>query len=449
MNAFIFKFFLFEDFCLEDFTRSREDKTIWSERPRYSGPLIVRESDKNLGLVVCRLDWVLEQENALLQDTDTYIQVTDGGALSTLMQDSKQFVAENVWYNYGTPTQELQPVYQPLTKQECDFIAKGVEFNENLPRFYAIPKIHKTPWRLRPIVPCHSWYITNVAKVVQQRLSPLMDRFLWIIHSTKAMAATLSKVAVPVPRLPARYGRPQRLYICSGDVTAMYTNISILGVVQALETFIRDEVERELIINLVNLVLDSSFFQHQHRVFKQIRGLTMGAACSPTLANLVGALYEFSGPTLQVRNDPNVLWYRRYLDDISIGVMASSKVEPEARIRDVTLGPGLQLTWDIKEEGEGPSPFLDLDIYVLPESPRVDFKLIRKPMKHFLRVSWDSAHPYAVKRAGFLGKLTRMATCSSTYENYQAATMEYREILLARGYPPRSESTRLNSSHRP
>ena len=36
MNSFIFKFFLFEDFCLEDFTRSREDKTIWSERPRYT-----------------------------------------------------------------------------------------------------------------------------------------------------------------------------------------------------------------------------------------------------------------------------------------------------------------------------------------------------------------------------------------------------------------------------
>ena len=38
MNSFIFKFFLFEDFCLEDFTRSREDKTIWSERPRYTNP---------------------------------------------------------------------------------------------------------------------------------------------------------------------------------------------------------------------------------------------------------------------------------------------------------------------------------------------------------------------------------------------------------------------------
>ena len=36
MNSFIFKFFLLEDFCLEDFTRSREDKTIWSERPRYN-----------------------------------------------------------------------------------------------------------------------------------------------------------------------------------------------------------------------------------------------------------------------------------------------------------------------------------------------------------------------------------------------------------------------------
>ena len=41
MNSFIFKFFLFEDFCLEDFTRSRKDKTIWSERPRYTNQVIV------------------------------------------------------------------------------------------------------------------------------------------------------------------------------------------------------------------------------------------------------------------------------------------------------------------------------------------------------------------------------------------------------------------------
>lgn len=386
--------------------------------------------------MVCRLDWVLKQENALLQDAVTYTQVTDGEALKTIMQDSKEFVTENIWLDYGTPTQRLQDSYRLLSKQECDFIAEGVELNENLPRFYAIPKIHKDPWRLRPIVPCHFWYITNVAKVVQQQLSPLMGRFLWIIHSTKAIAQTLSTVAIPVPCLPVRTGRPQRLYICSRDVRAMYTNITMTGVMQALETFIRDKGERELAIHLVHLILDSSFFQHQHRVFKQIGGLTMGAACSPTLGNLVGAFHEFSGPTLQVRNDPNVLWYRRYLDDISIGVMASSKVEAEARIQDVTLGPDQQLTWDIKEEGEGPSPFLDLDIYVLPESPRVDFKLFRKPMNHFHRVSWDSAHPYGVKRARFLGELTRMARCSSTYENYQAATAEYREILLARGYPP-------------
>ena len=41
MNSFIFKFFLFEDFCLEDFTQSREDKTIWSQRPRYTEALHV------------------------------------------------------------------------------------------------------------------------------------------------------------------------------------------------------------------------------------------------------------------------------------------------------------------------------------------------------------------------------------------------------------------------
>ena len=57
MNSFIFKFFLFEDFCLEDFTRSREDKTIWSERPRYT-----EYCRKHCLPSKIKIEWMTEEE---------------------------------------------------------------------------------------------------------------------------------------------------------------------------------------------------------------------------------------------------------------------------------------------------------------------------------------------------------------------------------------------------
>ena len=115
---------------------------------------------------------------------------------------------------------------------------------------------------------------------------------------------------------------------------------------------------------------------------------------------------------------------------------ANSVGDAHYRRSAITLGFSLELTWEVREVGKGTNQFLDLDIMAMPEAERLDFKLFRKPMKHILRVSWDSSHPDAVKRAGFCSELAQRATRVSSYEYYAVAMADFREILLAQAFLP-------------
>lgn len=74
---------------------------------------------------------------------------------------------------------------------------------------------------------------------------------------------------------------------------------------------------------------------------------------------------------------------------------------------------------------------------VLPGSSTIDYKSYGKPFKHFMGIPRESSHPVTIKHAGFIGEVTRLATCSSKLFFYNAAIAVYREILVACGYPHR------------
>lgn len=171
------------------------------------------------------------------------------------------------------------------------------------------------------------------------------------------------------------------------------------------------------------------------RFFKQVSGIAMGASCSPDLANLYAAALENANRSKFVRH-PQVLGYGRYIDDTLALVWTQDSASCHAILSQLELGP-LDIEWDIVEEGKGTLPFLDLEIMVLPESSTIDYKLYRKPFNHFMRIPWESSHPITVKRAGYIGEVTRLATCSSKLSFYNAAIAEYREILVAHGFPQR------------
>ena len=131
-----------------------------------------------------------------------------------------QELADLVEYSvcYGTSTQLL------------DFFQSQILdlFDENLwklPKFYVIPKIHKTPVSARPILPCHSVVQGPAGKFVSKMLKEIVKTKQGIIYGSKDLALNLYSLKL---LSPAKFdGEMKRLYFVSGDVVAFYPNVDV------------------------------------------------------------------------------------------------------------------------------------------------------------------------------------------------------------------------------
>jgi hypothetical protein len=84
---------------------------------------------------------------------------------------------------------------------------------------------------------------------------------------------------------------------------------------------------------------------------------------------------------------------------------------------------------------EWAAPFLDMTVFVDRASNTLEHKPYRKPLNHFERIPWISAHPKDVKRGTFLGEMSRLATLCSRPGFYLESIRDLKSLYIARGYP--------------
>jgi hypothetical protein len=300
----------------------------------------------------------------------------------------------------------------------------------NVPLFYGIPKIHKTPVKMRPIIPCHSAIQNPAAKYVSKKLKPIIQSAPAIIHGTKDLAQKLSKVSIDKSR---------RWYIITGDVVAFYPNIPIehcLDVVSELYSEFyrggrmptdRDELrEDEFFLRCLRLGNTNLVTRFQDMFYLQKRGLAMGVADSPDLANLYGWFFERK---VGIMENINVPYYGRYIDDCFAIVYASSELEALLTVQCIEFDE-CTIEWNVGTA----SPFLDMMIFQ-DENNCLQYMPYRKSGSHQERIPWISHHPLDVKRGTFIGEMSRLATLSSQFEYYRDAMKTLAELYIVRGYP--------------
>lgn len=398
--------------------------------------LIVTGTDKNLGIAVSQRQWYLQkcldllqspsdyQELSLLEADDILLgQCADMETLALMVEEWDEPFIKGV-AQLPRYLRSLQPT-------------KGSR--PHIPKFHGIPKIHKTPTAMRPIIPCHSAVINPAAKFVHKVLAPLVkDRELFwsICESSRQLAQELRNLVLPTSR---------KVYLCTGDVVAMYPNIPIDVCMtrvsflakrwysRGLESDITDDSfwkTFELAMKVGNTNLISQF---DGKFYLQKRGLAMGVSDSPTLANIHAASYEFSiGKNLGKRKD-QVLFYRRYIDDVFCVLLADSEQEARQLLNDGVKIKGCELKWDVSTMSV---VFLDLWVYLNPTRPgEIHFKPYRKANNHRERLPYISHHPHDVKKGIFIGELSRLAALSSNIDHYRDAVLDLVSLYIARGYP--------------
>jgi hypothetical protein len=382
--------------------------------------LLVKLTDKNLGLAVFPAKWYDATILQMLADEDTY---------------RIAYNVEDIAFNLrNTLTQELLYLWR-LPKQMDQYIRKKT--TTQVPEFHAIPKVHKTPWTLRPIVPSHSWVTTTTSEVIDHLCQPLLELFPWVVASSKEVMQKVQKVR-PLSSDP--------LWIMTGDVTAFYTNIPVKQCGRIIAGFWNryrrtSSIPHSTIRKMIEFVMENNYLRYNGQTFKQIDGLAMGTSCAPVLANLYAAYFEHKA---QIVHQDGVLLYVRYIDDI-LCLFQGTMEAARSFTTKFSLG-GLEVRWSVSRSR---NEFLDIEFIQggFPGVNMVETRLFRKTMNRHLYIPWSSAHPLHVKKGFVKAELTRFAMLCSKFEYFADARKEFYGNLRRRGYPAKTLTEWFSTVH--
>jgi len=93
-----------------------------------------------------------------------------------------------------------------------------------IPNFYITPKIHKTPWKTRPVVAC----VGSVNEVLSKWLDTQLQRVIHLCPSRLKDSDTLISLLQQLPKLPPT------AYFTTVDAVSMYTNIDIDHAIESI-----------------------------------------------------------------------------------------------------------------------------------------------------------------------------------------------------------------------
>jgi hypothetical protein len=264
-------------------------------------------------------------------------------------------------------------------------------------------------------------------------LSKLLKRAInaspQILVSSKQVCETLSSLQIP-------HGKTA--YLLTADVVSCYTNIPLEPLPDVCSRNVFKHLlpghsigQVELAGKLCKIANDFLAFEYvneqgEREFYHQKKGLAMGVACSPDIANLYIGEYE-----QHIKNHPEILYYGRFIDDIFSIIIAPSETEAMNIAKTIIEpAPGLEYKW---ESNSKRIVFLDIEISISNQS--FEYKPYRKPLNHFERIPWSSAHPLWMKRGTFVGELGRIANLSSSIDTFLAAVEDLKRIYIARDYP--------------
>ncbi len=212
-----------------------------------------------------------------------------------------------------------------------------------VPRFYGLPKIHKTNLPLRPIVVSRGCVTYQIAKLVADILSPLVTWNPYCLKNSAELVDVLSSVVLDEDDI-----------MVSFDVTALFISVPVdhsLEVVRGLlsqdDTLpCRTCLSVTHVIELLELCLRSTYFAYEGQMFSQVEGAAMGSPVSPIVTNIF--MQWFEETALDTFPYEITLW-KRYVDDTIVVLMDKLLEDFTAHINPIH--PAICFTREEEEVG--------------------------------------------------------------------------------------------------
>ena len=173
-----------------------------------------------------------------------------------------------------------------LTKAETVYLQRAIENNpDQFARFRMSLKIHKTPWKLRPIVCSAGTFINNLSCWLDYQLQKLKHLLPTYIKDSGQLLDVLKLLGVLPPNA--------KLFIA--DANSMYTNICTIHALNVITTWLEEmESQEQLphgfptkdVIEAMGLVMNNNVFVFGDLYFLQLVGTAMGTSSACMWATL-------------------------------------------------------------------------------------------------------------------------------------------------------------------
>jgi hypothetical protein len=372
-----------------------------------------KPTDKNLGpSVMDTKDYInlVLTEHLLM---DTYLQLTEGEAKNRLND------------NKATLKTLLADYASSLSKSESLFFKRSLQEHHRIQVFYGLPKVHKQPITLRPVVSTSGSLLALFSTWLDYKMKELLP----LVHShVKNSFTALEEMKNLVI--------PDNALLFAADATSMYTNIDIDIGISAVRNFLQcnkaqisQDFPTELFLQILQLVMQNNIFSFANTYWLQLTGTAMGTPVACAYATVTFGQYENSLILQKYRRQ--LLYYRRYIDDI-IGIWLPDNNNDSSTWQGFKedLNNWGTLKWKI-ENPSRKTVFLDLEINL--QGNTIATRTYQKDMNLYLYIPPLLAHPPSCFKGLITGEVRR-CWLQNNPENFQMILIKFIERLLARGH---------------
>ncbi|XP_067122222.1 uncharacterized protein [Centruroides vittatus] len=296
---------------------------------------------------------------------------------------------------------------------------RAVVASPDTPRLFAFAKTHKPTPALRPILD----KARAPTRILENKLHFILARHLedysLTVKNSRELVDELKSTQIT-----------ENAHVTVFDFQALYPSIKLQPCFCALRDVLLSKynvpAHRKHVLELTHLMCYNSLFRFGNTTYLQKRGVPMGSPISGDLCELV--LRRLEREVIS-RFTPDIILYRRYVDDVIIIWKNEPKVDDFLHsVNDNPYG----LTLKLDQLSDTRVHFLDVTIQL--NMNNIETRVYYKPGYLPIYIPAGSEDPYPYKIAAFRALVSRAFTHNSKREDMITELKHIEDIAASHGY---------------